>query len=69
VLETNGEEIPGLTADECDVLRTNSTQAAVAWKSGEELASLAGREVRLEFTGSAAKLFSFRFDQSKEAAK
>ncbi len=67
VLETNGEEIPGLGADECEVLRTNSTHASVVWKSGEELASLAGREVRLEFTGSAAKLFSFRFEPPMKA--
>lgn len=69
VLESSGEAIPGLTADECEALRTNSTHAAVVWKSGEQLASLAGREVRLEFTGAAAQLFSFRFDQPKEAAK
>ena len=68
VLETNGEAIEGLGAEECEVLRTNSTHAAVVWKSGEELTSLAGREVRLEFIGAAAKLFSFRFEPARKAA-
>lgn len=62
LLDADGKSISGLAADDCKVLRINSTRAEVSWVGGSDLASLKGRAVRLAITGSRAKLYSFRFD-------
>lgn len=62
LLDTGGKPISGFSVDQCDVIRTNSTHADVSWKGGKGFSQLAGREVKLEFSGSRAKLYSFRFD-------
>jgi len=62
LLDADGKPLAGFSADECAVLRTNSTHAEVAWKGANAVSSLQGREVRLLFTGSRAKLYSFRFE-------
>jgi hypothetical protein len=63
LLDAAGKPLAGFSANDCAVLRTNSTHAEVAWKGRSDLASLKGREVRLLFTGSRAKLYSFRFER------
>lgn len=59
--EAEGKFIEGFGPDDCEILRINSTRAVVKWKGGSDLASLKGRNVRLIFTGSRAKLYSFYF--------
>jgi hypothetical protein len=54
LLDADGKAIPGFNA----TVQTNSTHAIVAW----DLSALQGREVRLAFTGSRTKLYSFRFE-------
>jgi len=44
------------------VLRTNCTRAEVNCADGADLATLKDRDVRLTFTGTHAKLHSFRFE-------
>ncbi|MBI5393781.1 MAG: hypothetical protein HZA91_00640 [Verrucomicrobia bacterium] len=63
LLDGDGKAISGFAADDCKVLRTNSTRAEVSWTGGSDLATLKGRDVRLTFTGSRAKLYSFRFER------
>ncbi|MBI5817968.1 MAG: hypothetical protein HZA88_03200 [Verrucomicrobia bacterium] len=62
VQDAEGKPIGGFSVDDCKVLQTNSTRAEVSWTGGAELAALKGRDVRLTFTGSRAKLYSFRFE-------
>ncbi len=61
LLDAEGKAIDGFGPEDCEVLRTNSTRALVAWKDGASLAALQGRDVRLTFTGTRAKLYSFFF--------
>jgi hypothetical protein len=62
LLNADGKPINGCGADDCSIIRTNSTCAEVNWTGGNGIAALKGREVRLTFTGSRAKLYSFRFE-------
>lgn len=62
LLDADGKTISGFAADDCNVLRINSTRAEVSWAASSNLTALKGREVMLMFTGSRAKLYSFRFE-------
>jgi hypothetical protein len=62
LLDADGKELPGFGADECGVIRTNSTHAEVSWKNRGDVSSLAGQAVKLSLRGAHAKLFSFRFE-------
>lgn len=62
LLDAEGKSLGGFAADDCKVLRINSTRAEVSWAGGSDLAPLKGCAVRLAITGSRAKLYSFRFD-------
>lgn len=66
LLDSEGKPLDGLGPDDCEILRINSTHAVVKWKGGRSLASLQGREVRLTFTGSRAKLYSFYFTEDTQ---
>ncbi|MBA4016311.1 MAG: hypothetical protein C0483_03900 [Pirellula sp.] len=61
LLDADGKEIPGFGAGDCQVVRGNSTHAVVAWKEGNDLSALLGRDVQLQFTGTRTKLYSFYF--------
>jgi hypothetical protein len=63
--DADGKPIPGFSVDECDVIRTNSTAAVVSWQAGDDLSAIEGREVRLAFAGSRAKLYGFYFNRRK----
>lgn len=56
-----GGELPGFTADDCDLIRLNSTKAIITWKGRGDLASLLGREVQVELLGARTKVYSLRF--------
>jgi hypothetical protein len=62
LLDDKGNPIEGFGADDCDALRISSTGAEVTWKKRADLSALRGREVRVQFTGVRAKLYSFRFE-------
>jgi hypothetical protein len=66
LLDAEGKSVSGFAANDCQVLRTNSTRAEASWTTGSDLSSLQGREVRLMFTGSRVKLYSFRFGSRQD---
>ncbi len=62
LLDEREQPIQGFSRDACAHLRTNSTGAEVTWNPAADLSALRGREVKLEFTGTRTKLYSFRFE-------
>ena len=64
LLDSQGKPLPGFEAEQCDVLRTNSTRAVVSWKGSNDLSSLRGQNVQVAFSGSRTKLYSFYFDSA-----
>jgi len=60
--DPGGIPLPGFEETSCDPLSRDSTGVAVSWAGRKELAALTGREVRLSFRGTGAKLYSFRFE-------
>jgi hypothetical protein len=62
--DVGGQPLAGFDAEQCDVLRTNSTRAIVSWKGRNDLSSLHGQNVRVAFAGSRAKLYSLYFESS-----
>ena len=67
--DEHGKPLAGFTPEQCQVQRTNATYATVAWQGKNDLSTLRGREVRLSFTGSRSKLYSFFFEASPASAK
>jgi hypothetical protein len=61
VQDETGRPLPGFAADDCDAITTDALDAAVTWRGKGDLASVAGRAVRLHFLGRGSKLFAFEF--------
>ena len=64
LLGVDGKPLSGYTLDDCDRIETNSVRATVTWRGRGDLSALVGREVQLQFAGTRAKLYSFRFEPS-----
>jgi hypothetical protein len=62
LLDAAGRPIAGFEAVDCTPLQINSPGARVGWAASNDLASLRGRDVRLEFRSRRTKLYSFRFE-------
>jgi hypothetical protein len=62
MLAADGRAIPGFAAENCRILRTNSTSVEVVWQEDRNVSSLQGRQVALTFVGTRTKLYSFRFE-------
>ena len=60
--DASGKPIPGFTLDDCEPIWGDHIAEVVKWKWSPDLASLAGKPVRLRFEMSDADLFSMRFD-------
>ena len=56
-----GTPLAGFTAADCPEIIGDEIERVVAWKAGSDVASLAGRPVRLRFVLADADVFSFRF--------
>ena len=56
-----GAPLTGFTLADCPELYGDSVEQAVAWKSGADVSSLAGRHVRIQFVLKDADLYSYRF--------
>jgi hypothetical protein len=67
LLDESSKPLDGYELENCNPVRTNSTGAIVTWKDKKDLASLAGRKVKLALSGTRAKLYSFRFEQSSKS--
>jgi hypothetical protein len=61
VQDLDGTPLAGFTAADCPEIIGDEIDRVVAWKSGPDVGSLAGRPVRLRFILADADLFSFRF--------
>lgn len=60
VLDADGQVIPGFSKTDCNAFRgLNATKQKVSWKSGKEIASLAGRTIRLKFYLTGGDLYAF----------
>ena len=61
VLEASGESIPGFSGDSAKVYRGfDNLRLEPIWKGNASLSSLRGKEVRLRFNLSNAKLYAFQ---------
>ena len=56
-----GEQIPGLTIDECDEIRGDEIDHPVTWNGSPELSRLAGQQVRLHIEATYGQLYAYRF--------
>lgn len=59
--DAEGRPLPGFALADSMPVRVDSTAATAAWKPGSNLASLAGRPVRLKVELNDAKLYAFQF--------
>lgn len=59
--ENNGATIPGFEAYRCAPITHDTPRAGVIWDGNFDLSLLAGRQVRVEFTGRDASLYAFLF--------
>lgn len=59
VLEASGRPLAPFTRENCEPLTGDRTKAAVRWRGGEDLASLAGQSVRLRFHLREGALYAF----------
>lgn len=63
LLHLDGKPISGFGASDCAWINTDAVDHEVIWNSGTNLAALAGKPVRIEFTLRNARLFAFQFTQ------
>lgn len=56
-----GQRIEGFGAKDCELIFGNDVERVVRWTGGRELASLAGKVVRMRVLMKDADLYSFRF--------
>jgi len=61
IQEAHGQPLPGFSLADCRELVGDSIDAPVFWRDGYDVASLAGRSVRLRFVLQDADLFAIRF--------
>lgn len=61
IQDAEGNPLPGFSLDDCQNTVGDSIEQPITWKKGSELASLAGKTVRLRFVLQEADLFSLRF--------
>ena len=61
VQDETGTPLPGFGMEDCPAIYGDEIERAVAWRTGSDLTSLAGRTVRLRIEMKDADLFSLRF--------
>ena len=61
----DGTPIKGFSLDECSLVYGDKLEAAVNWRAGSDVSSLAGKPVRLRFVLKDADVYAFRFTASK----
>lgn len=62
ILDAAGKPIPGYTLGDSQVIIGNEISRAVSWKGNTNVASLAGKPIRLRIQLKDADLFSFKFN-------
>jgi hypothetical protein len=63
IQNADGSTIPGFTLSDAPETYGDKIDAAYAWKNGTDVASLAGKPVRLRFVLKDADLYSYRFTE------
>lgn len=66
VLDENGNPIEGFTADDCTVIRADSTKTMVSWGEKNDLSALAGKRVKLRFIMENGSLYSFWVSENEK---
>lgn len=61
LLDADGEPLPGYALGDADMIRGNHIRAVATWHGESDVATLAGRPIRLRFGMRAAKLYAFQF--------
>lgn len=60
LLDAEGKVIPGFSKADCNALSgLNATKQKVSWKSGKNMASLAGKPIRIKFYLTGGDLYAF----------
>lgn len=65
IQDANGQPIPGFSLRECPEIFGDEVARRIIWKGAPDLASLAGKPIRLRAALKDADLFSFQFTGSK----
>lgn len=66
LLDENGDVIPGFSAGECNVVKTDGCKIMVSWKEHSDLIPLNGRNLKIKFQLEDADLYSFWISQTEE---
>ncbi|MCA9443898.1 MAG: hypothetical protein KC964_24095, partial [Candidatus Omnitrophica bacterium] len=61
LVNADSSPIAGFALADCAPLATDSVEATVNWNGGEDLRTLAGRNVRIQLELQDGKLFAFQF--------
>jgi hypothetical protein len=72
ILDADGKPIPGFQVRDCDIVNGDWFDKIVSWNRGKnDVSSLAGKTIRLQFDMRGATLFAFQFvkDDSTEEPK
>jgi hypothetical protein len=69
VLARDWRPLPGFTAQQADVIRGNALNHPVRWQDNPDLARLVGKEVRLKFNMTDARLHALNFDTEERVLK
>ncbi len=65
ILDAAGQALPGFGLADCDELFGDTVDRTVTWRDSADLAALAGRTIRLQFSLKDADLYSFQFQPSQ----
>ena len=61
ILDADGAPIPGFTAADCEIINADAIDYQVQWRNGADIASLAGRPIRLQVTMRNTKLYAIQW--------
>ena len=61
ILDREQQPVPGFDEPSADRLYGNDVHQRVTWNGQDDLSSLAGRSIRLRFSGRSVKLYAFQF--------
>lgn len=59
ICQEDGTPVPGFTREECIPVKADSTKQLVSWRGGQNLETLANKNVRFNFYLTNGKLYSF----------
>jgi hypothetical protein len=61
IANADGSVIPGFSLADCDPIQTDAVNRVVTWKGRNDVSTLAGKPVRLQFELPSSKLYAFQF--------